>query len=235
MADTVGDGSVAPALDPDDDAGLTVRDAVRQLAEAHGHPGLADEEIDFLLQERTAFPMGGWDLVASQLVEIFDGGWPKSEDVTITLGAYTVDMLCTWRGTAWVQRLLNDDTRHAALFELTEAVPPQTSGPGGVDRHQTPGTGTWPLAIDSHDWSRPPGRYLKSWSEHVGASDEEMAEALKLPLDEYRALLVGTERITPELARTIELITDTFPANFWLRLERSYRAALIDLAERPHD
>lgn len=92
--------------------------------------------------------------------------------------------------------------------------------------------GTFPLAIDTYDWSRPPGYLLQTWSESVGVSDAEVAKALGLSVDDYRAVVTGSERITPELARRIEFATDTFAANFWLKLERSYRAALIEHARR---
>jgi hypothetical protein len=73
-SDSVGDGSamngVARLVET---AQLTVREWVQLIAEACGFERLlTDDEIDFLLWEKTAYPVAGTDYVQRQLIELFE-------------------------------------------------------------------------------------------------------------------------------------------------------------------
>lgn len=74
MAD-IGDGSVAASLAYNarmyETGGLTWGQWVENIAAANNVHGLTEFDIDELLWEHTAFPMGDVDYVRRQLIELF--------------------------------------------------------------------------------------------------------------------------------------------------------------------
>lgn len=48
---------------------MRIIDAAGCVAAFCGRPELSDEELDFLLWERTPFPVSGWQLTVDHLVE----------------------------------------------------------------------------------------------------------------------------------------------------------------------
>lgn len=178
-------------------------------------------------------------------------------DTVVSLSGEDIVLLTEHLGTAWVERFTDTDdgVRHDAVSQLCDAIHELTRG-----RHQSRVDGRgctcgwdgrdllrhivetcapdepveFPLAIDKADWTRPPGRLIKSWADAGELTDEDVAAACDLPLDAYRGLISGSEQITTEIARRLETGTHTFPANVWLMLERNYRAALVERARQPH-
>jgi plasmid maintenance system antidote protein VapI len=170
-----------------------------------------------------------------------------------------VALLTEHLGQTWVARLadMDADVRHGALSDLCEAIRELTAshyrrvdgrgctcGWNGddllghfVEAHQSgaeKATATFPVAIDKFDWSRPPGRLIKTWGDAGSLTDEDIAAACDLPVEVYRGVVSGSEHITTEIAVKLEAGTHTFPANVWLMLERNYRAALVERARQPH-
>jgi plasmid maintenance system antidote protein VapI len=130
---------------------------------------------------------------------------------------------CGWNGRDLLAHLR--DVRRRQQIEALAAVDVTV---------EQPDIGVFPVAIDRYDWSRPPGRLLKTWGDAGNLTDEDVAALCDLPLDVYRGIVAGSEQITTEIARRLEKGTSTFPANVWLMLERHYRAALVERARQPH-
>jgi plasmid maintenance system antidote protein VapI len=177
---------------------------------------------------------------------------------TVFLSGEDIALLTEHLGSVWVARFTDtDDEFHAdAVGELCEAVDELargrhhnradgqgcTCGWNGRDllrhvvedyREQSDAPG-FPLAIDKFDWSRPPGRLIKTWGDAGGLADEDIATVCDLPLDVYRGIVAGSEHITTDIAHKLEAGTQTFPANVWLMLDRHYRAALVERARQLH-
>jgi plasmid maintenance system antidote protein VapI len=185
-----------------------------------------------------------------------------TEPDIVSLSGGDVSMLGECLGWAWVARLADaeDSVRHGAVNDLCEAIRVLvgdrhhsrvdgrgcTCGWNGddllghfVETHQRSaeaeeGTVVFPLAIDKFDWSRPPGRLIKTWADAAKLTDQDVAVACGLPVEIYRGIISGSEHITTEIAVKLEEGTHTFPANVWLMLERNYRAALVERARQPH-
>jgi plasmid maintenance system antidote protein VapI len=171
-----------------------------------------------------------------------------------------VALLTEHLGQTWVARLadMDADVRHGALSDLCDAIRELaagrhhcrvdgrgcTCGWNGddllrhyVEAHQSGSEKEavlFPVAIDKFDWSRPPGRLIKTWADAGDLTDEDVAAACDVPLETYRGVISGSEHITTELAVKLEHGTRTFPANVWLMLERNFRAALVERARQPH-
>jgi plasmid maintenance system antidote protein VapI len=182
------------------------------------------------------------------------------EPDTVWLSGGDIATLAEYLGWSWVERLADtdDDVRHRAVHDLCETIRELTSnrhycrvdgrgctcGWNGddllrhfVEVHQSgteKETVVFPVAIDKFDWSRPPGRLIKTWADAGGLTDEDVAAACNLPVEVYRGVVSGSEYILPEIALKLEEGTHTFPANVWLMLERNYRAALVERARQPH-
>lgn len=179
--------------------------------------------------------------------------------LAIAFSAEDIALLTEHLGQNWVARLTDDesDMRHEALADLCEAIRELTTGRhyGRVDgrgctcgwngddllghfveahRHGPEKEVAFPVAIDKFDWSRPPGRLIKTWADAGGLTDDDIATACGLPVQIYRGIVAGSEHITTDIAVKLEEGTHTFPANVWLMLERNYRAALIERARQPH-
>lgn len=180
--------------------------------------------------------------------------------MVVAFSVEDIALLSEHLGQGWVSRLVDDEinVRHGALIDLCETIRELTAGRhyGRVDgRGCTCGWNgedllkhfvtahqhgpekevvAFPVAIDKFDWSRPPGRLIKTWGDAGGLTDEDIAVACGLPVDTYRGIIAGSEHITTEIAVKLEEGTHTFPANVWLMLERNYRAALIERARQPH-
>lgn len=182
-----------------------------------------------------------------------------TEPETVSLSGEDIALLADCLGSAWVARLAdtNDQVHRGAINDLCDAIRELTAnrhhrrvdgrgctcGWNGenllghfVDAHQsrTDGSVVFPVAIDKFDWSRPPGRLIKTWADAGGLVDEDVAAACDLPVEVYRGVISGSEHITTDVAVKLEDGTHTFPANVWLMLERNYRAALIERARQPH-
>jgi len=178
-----------------------------------------------------------------------------TEERTVSLSGADIDWLTQHLGEPWVERFTDTDGTEA-VAELCEAIRELTQG-----RHHLRADGrgctcgwngrdllrhilaehedrvdpvVFPMAIDKFDWSRPPGRLIKTWGDAGGLTDEDIATSCELPVEIYRAIIAGSEQITPEIAHKLETGTHTFPANVWLMLERNYRAALVERAHQPH-
>jgi hypothetical protein len=81
MTFDVGDGSVgyAESVRPYDQASPSWVDLIRSLAAANDVGELDETTMDEILWERTAFPMGGAEIVRNQLIEIF-ANWKEPPD-----------------------------------------------------------------------------------------------------------------------------------------------------------
>jgi plasmid maintenance system antidote protein VapI len=180
--------------------------------------------------------------------------------MVVAFSADDVALLTQHLGQNWVARFADDGdaVRHDALSDLCGVIGELTTGRhyGRVDgrgctcgwngedllghfvtiHHQETGKEhvVFPVAIDKFDWSRPPGRLIKTWGDAGGLTDEDIAASCDLPVEVYRGIVAGSEHITTEVAVKLEEGTHTFPANVWLMLERNYRAALIERARQPH-
>lgn len=179
--------------------------------------------------------------------------------IVVVFSGEDIALLIEHLGQNWVARLADEhrDVRHGALQDLCEVIGALagrhyrrvdgrgcTCGWNGenllghfVEASQRGGEGetvVFPLAIDKFDWSRPPGRLIKTWGDAGGLTDEDIAAACDLPVDVYRGIVAGSEHITTEIATKLEKGTHTFPANVWLMLERNFRAALVERARQPH-
>lgn len=180
--------------------------------------------------------------------------------MVVAFSGEDIALLTEHLGESWVARLADDEVlvRHGALGDLCEAIRELTAGRhyrrvdgrgctcgwNGDDllghlleahRHgnEEPAV-VFPVAIDKFDWSRPPGRLIKTWGDAAGLTDEDIAAACDLPVDIYRGVVGGAEHISIDVAAKLEEGTNTFPANVWLMLERNYRAALVERAQQPH-
>lgn len=103
-----------------------------------------------------------------------------------------------------------------------------------ADDVQAERSAAFAFPVDTYDWKRPPGRLLAEWAERRSLSNRDVAQMCDLPLDVYEGILLGSERITTNIAIHLEAGTSTYPANVWLMLERNYRAALVERAHEPH-
>lgn len=193
----------------------------------------------------------GWD--GADMLRHLVGSRQREEIIELAAATYLSDeavrylqMLMrdpNWAASYWAARSrANDDI--GLLFEALHRLGGEITvddgeyrvrfpGAGDVARHSFAGTG-FPLAIHSAAWNRPPGRYLQIWADASGLSTEDVATACELPVDVYQSVVSGSTCITPEIAHKLETGTNTYPANVWLMLERSYRAALVERANRPH-
>lgn len=179
------------------------------------------------------------------------------QEMIVSLSGADIALLIQHLGAAWVVRFTDDDPdgHHEAVTQLCDAIHRLTRGRHAsradgrgctcgwdgrdllahiLDEHIDDSDVAFPLAIDKSDWTRPPGRLIKTWGDAAGLTDEDIATACELPVDVYRGIIAGSELITTDIARKLEAGTNTFPANVWLMLERNYRAALVERAHQPH-
>ncbi len=238
---------------------VTWIDWVQDLAIEHGLPIPSPAEVETLLWERTAWPVAGRDETRRQLDIEFERlrvggplpcpccggemaaddafgvcrgcrdnhGWAEPDEsesrmIRIDLSSDDLDLLTACLGNDWVDGLLDETTRSAAIVELCRTLGRTT----GRDAR----LGVFPSSVDSADWTRPPGRLLQTWADAHGLAPEDVATACDLPLDVYHGIVAGTEHITDPVARNLERGTDLFPKNIWLKLDRNYRAALVEHA-----
>jgi plasmid maintenance system antidote protein VapI len=178
-----------------------------------------------------------------------------TSDCTLPFAGDDLDSLEAVLGPQWVTRFLDDETRHDAVVELADIIDGFighhrradgkgcTCGWNGdntvahllavLSEHDDDEASLFPLSVDRHDRTRPPGELLRIWAAVGRRSDADVARACEIPLDTYRGILTGSEVITDDLARKLEHGTRTYPKNIWLMLERDYRAALIEGAQGP--
>jgi HTH-type transcriptional regulator / antitoxin HigA len=80
------------------------------------------------------------------------------------------------------------------------------------------------------DFVPPPGETLAEALEEQALSQAELAERMGRPKKTINEIVKGKAEITPETALQLERVL-RIPADFWLALERHYRAFLAERAE----
>lgn len=85
-------------------------------------------------------------------------------------------------------------------------------------------------AMPEPDYAVPPGETLRLRLEEIGLTQAALAKRSGLTAKHINQLVKGAVTLTPEVAGRLELVTGV-TADWWLRLEADYRAALIRLAD----
>lgn len=84
------------------------------------------------------------------------------------------------------------------------------------------------------DYAVPPGETLRMRLEEVGLTQAALARRSGLTTKHINQLVKGAVTLTPEVAGRFELVLGV-PADWWLRLEADYRAALMRISEQSID
>ena len=72
----------------------------------------------------------------------------------------------------------------------------------------------------------PPGEFIQDWLNDCGMSVMEFCKRLEVSKPTYYRILNGTQPITPDTARRLELVTGA-SAEFWSKLESDYRYQVL--------
>ena len=72
----------------------------------------------------------------------------------------------------------------------------------------------------------PPGEYIQDWLNDCGMSAIEFCKRMEISKPTYYRILNGTQPITTDTARRLELVTGAC-AEFWNKLETDYRHQLL--------
>ncbi len=72
----------------------------------------------------------------------------------------------------------------------------------------------------------PPGEYIQDWLNDCGMSAVEFCKRMEISKPTYYRILNGTQPITTDTARRLELVTGAC-AEFWNKLETDYRHQLL--------
>ena len=75
------------------------------------------------------------------------------------------------------------------------------------------------------NWAIPPGETIEENIQFLGIPLNQLAEALRLPVEAVEELISGERAITPDIAVGLEAALG-IPAQFWLNGEALYRATL---------
>ena len=72
----------------------------------------------------------------------------------------------------------------------------------------------------------PPGEFIQDWLNDCGMSVLEFCKRMEISKPTYYRILNGTQPITPDTARRLELVTGA-SAEFWSKLEADYRHQVL--------